>query len=157
APWLSHMMVSRQETQRQLLTPGEIMQLPPRQEVVMLSGTAPVLAEKLRYFEDRNFTTRVLPPVEGHTREGWHNSDWSGLFAEPACEKPLFNTASDDNTGPEVRHELEREPIPNLDIEESVSFEGDAVPVDPANAQHLDAVRRALALDEINQDIIPEH
>jgi type IV secretion system protein VirD4 len=29
APWLGHIMVSRSETARQLLTPGEIMQLPP--------------------------------------------------------------------------------------------------------------------------------
>ncbi len=30
SPWLGHLMVSRQETARQLLTPGEVMQLPPR-------------------------------------------------------------------------------------------------------------------------------
>ncbi|TGV85497.1 conjugal transfer protein TraG, partial [Mesorhizobium sp. M2D.F.Ca.ET.145.01.1.1] len=29
SPWLGHLMVSRQETARQLLTPGEVMQLPP--------------------------------------------------------------------------------------------------------------------------------
>ena len=29
SPWLSHVMVSRQETARPLLTPGEVMQLPP--------------------------------------------------------------------------------------------------------------------------------
>ncbi len=28
APWLAHVMVSRQETARALLTPGEVMQLP---------------------------------------------------------------------------------------------------------------------------------
>ena len=27
-PWLAHVMVSRQETSRPLLTPGEVMQLP---------------------------------------------------------------------------------------------------------------------------------
>ena len=31
------LMVSRQETARPLLTPGEVMQLPPDDEVVMLS------------------------------------------------------------------------------------------------------------------------
>src|SRR5277367_3363978 len=29
SPWLGHIMVSRQETARPLLTPGEVMQLPP--------------------------------------------------------------------------------------------------------------------------------
>ncbi|MBG0861734.1 TraM recognition domain-containing protein [Burkholderia sp. 9779_493] len=36
APWLGHLMVSRQETARSLLTPGEVMQLPPDEAVVMV-------------------------------------------------------------------------------------------------------------------------
>ena len=62
SPWLGHLMVSRQETARALLTPGEVMQLPPDEEIVMISGHPPVRAKKLRYFEDRNFTERLLPP-----------------------------------------------------------------------------------------------
>ncbi len=62
APWLAHVMVSRQETSRPLLTPGEVMQLPPAEELVLVSGLPPVRAHKLRYYEDRNFTARVLPP-----------------------------------------------------------------------------------------------
>jgi type IV secretion system protein VirD4 len=61
APWLAHVMVSRQETARALLTPGEVMQLPPAEELVLVSGHPPVRATKLRYFEDANFRTRVLP------------------------------------------------------------------------------------------------
>jgi type IV secretion system protein VirD4 len=61
APWLSHVMVSRQETARPLLTPGEVMQLPPADELVLVSGLAPIRAKKLRYYEDPNFTTRVAP------------------------------------------------------------------------------------------------
>jgi len=60
APWLSHVMVSRQETARPLLTPGEVMQLPPADELVLVSGLAPIRAKKLRYYEDRNFTARVF-------------------------------------------------------------------------------------------------
>lgn len=61
APWLAHVMVSRQETARQLLTPGEVMQLPTDDELILISGLSPIRAKKLRYFEDRNFTGRVLP------------------------------------------------------------------------------------------------
>jgi type IV secretion system protein VirD4 len=64
APWLSHVMVSRQETARPLLTPGEVMQLPPSDELVLVSGLAPIRAKKLRYYEDENFTGRVLPAPE---------------------------------------------------------------------------------------------
>ena len=52
SPWLGHLMVSRQETARPLLTPGEVMQLPPDDELVLVSGCHPIRAKKARYFED---------------------------------------------------------------------------------------------------------
>jgi type IV secretion system protein VirD4 len=62
APWLGHVMVSRQETARPLLTPGEVMQLPADQAIVLVSGLAPIRAFKLRHYEDANFLTRLRPP-----------------------------------------------------------------------------------------------
>jgi type IV secretion system protein VirD4 len=62
SPWLGHLMVSRQETARSLLTPGEVMQLPPDDELVLVSGVPPIRAKKARYFEDARLTERVLPP-----------------------------------------------------------------------------------------------
>ncbi|MCK1641237.1 conjugal transfer protein TraG [Bradyrhizobium sp. 157] len=62
APWLGHVMVSRQETARPLLTPGEVMQLPPDQAIVLVSGLAPVRASKLRHYEDANFVSRLRRP-----------------------------------------------------------------------------------------------
>jgi len=61
SPWLGHLMVSRSETARPLLTPGEVMQLPPTDEIVMAAGVRPIRAKKARYYEDRRFTERVLP------------------------------------------------------------------------------------------------
>ena len=61
APWLSHLMVSRQETARPLLTPGEVMQLPATEEIVMIAGLSPIRARKLRYYEEKVFMARVLP------------------------------------------------------------------------------------------------
>jgi type IV secretory pathway TraG/TraD family ATPase VirD4 len=55
-------MVSRQETARPLLTPGEVMQLPPGDELVLVSGIPPIRAKKARYFEDPRLTERVLTP-----------------------------------------------------------------------------------------------
>ena len=62
APWLGHVMVSRQETARPLLTPGEVMQLPQNEAIVLVSGLAPVRAKKLRHYEDENFVKRLVPP-----------------------------------------------------------------------------------------------
>ncbi len=59
APWLSNVMVSQQETQRPLLTPGEVMQLPAGDALIMLASTPPIRANKLKYFLDKSFVGRV--------------------------------------------------------------------------------------------------
>ena len=62
SPWLGHLMVSRQETARPLLTPGEVMQLPHDDELVLVSGCHPIRAKKARYYEDHQLQARILPP-----------------------------------------------------------------------------------------------
>ena len=64
SPWLGHLMVSRQETARPLLTPGEVMQLPPDDELVLVSGCQPIRAKKARYYEDPELKARILAPPE---------------------------------------------------------------------------------------------
>ncbi|WP_434721298.1 conjugal transfer protein TraG [Mesorhizobium sp. RIZ17] len=85
SPWLGHLMVSRQETARQLLTPGEIMQLPPTDEIVMVAGTPPIRAKKARYYEDVRFRERVLSPPELTRSEKARPNDWSSL---PVLTRP---------------------------------------------------------------------
>ena len=89
APWLGHLMVSRQETARPLLTPGEVMQLPSDESVVMVAGHPPIKAKKLRYYQDRNFTRRVMPPptlaVGRYTDRPLERlDDWSALASQVA-------------------------------------------------------------------------
>ncbi|MGP9826049.1 conjugal transfer protein TraG [Ectopseudomonas khazarica] len=114
APWLGHLMVSRQETARPLLTPGEVMQLPSDEAVVMLSGLAPIRAKKLRYFTDANFQSRVLPaprlqPGRYADAPAPRADDWSGL-AVPAAVGASAADLSDDETvedgGPRRQPEL---------------------------------------------------
>jgi type IV secretion system protein VirD4 len=62
SPWLGHLMVSRQETARPLLTPGEVMQFPSDDELVLVSGCHPIRAKKARYYEDDELKARILPP-----------------------------------------------------------------------------------------------
>ncbi|HZX83974.1 MAG TPA: type IV secretory system conjugative DNA transfer family protein, partial [Reyranella sp.] len=103
APWLGHLMVSRQETARPLLTPGEVMQLPPDEAVVMVSSVAPIKARKLRYYSDANFKRRVLPPpvlVAGRYADApqARADDWSGL-AMPDVPTPATAGFDDDPAG----------------------------------------------------------
>ena len=101
APWLSHVMVSRQETARQLITPGEIMQLPPEDELVLLSGFPPIRAKKLKYYLDKNFTGRVHNPPTLSPRGGDYPSpspcDW-GAQTRPVDDRlyPSNGAEGDD-------------------------------------------------------------
>jgi type IV secretion system protein VirD4 len=81
SPWLGHLMVSRQETARPLLTPGEVMQLPATDELVLVSGCPPIRAKKARYYEDQRFKDRILPPPKPNSAESrWPSAadEWSG-------------------------------------------------------------------------------
>ncbi|MDH1270498.1 conjugal transfer protein TraG [Rhizobium pusense] len=80
APWLGHLMVSRSETARQLMTPGEIMQLPPDDEIVMVAGVPPIRAKKARYYQDKRFIERVLSPADPAKSGTSSRTDgWSAL------------------------------------------------------------------------------
>lgn len=116
APWLGHLMVSRQETARPLLTPGEVMQLPPDEAVVMVSSVAPIKATKLRYYADTNFKQRVMPPpalADGQYADAppARADDWSGLaipavLTPPAAGEAEGFPASTDDGGPRRQPEL---------------------------------------------------
>jgi type IV secretion system protein VirD4 len=112
SPWLGHLMVSRSETARPLLTPGEVMQLPPTDEIVMISGTPPIRAKKVRYFEDCRLLERVLPPPEPAHGSSTKHDDWSvlPLPAKPAGSPSSINGSSEDTedpTGSEKRRQPE--------------------------------------------------
>ncbi|WP_234050572.1 MULTISPECIES: conjugal transfer protein TraG [unclassified Xanthobacter] len=84
SPWLGHLMVSRQETARPLLTPGEVMQLPPTDELLLVAGVPPVRAKKARYYEDARFKERILPPPKAtRTPITPPDDDWSALAIPP--------------------------------------------------------------------------
>jgi len=116
SPWLGHLMVSRQETARPLLTPGEVMQLPPDDELVLISGCSPIRAKKARYFEDERFRERVIPPAKlgGIAGAGDRQNDWSGLGPATAVVKEVGTTdglrngkSADDHANSGIRREPE--------------------------------------------------
>jgi type IV secretion system protein VirD4 len=116
SPWLGHLMVSRQETARPLLTPGEVMQLPPDEELVLISGCSPIRARKARYFEDERFRERVIPPAKlgGIAGAGDRQNDWSGLHPATAVVKEVGTTdglrngkSADDHANSGIRREPE--------------------------------------------------
>jgi type IV secretion system protein VirD4 len=151
SPWLGHLMVSRQETARPLLTPGEVMQLPPDDELVLISGCSPIRAKKARYFEDERFRERLMPSAKlGGVAEprGWRN-DWSVLPLATANIKELRARSGGgkvDSANHQANGGIRREP--ELPQHEEVAPEPD--PAKPefefADEEPDDEVQRATTL-----------
>ncbi len=147
SPWLGHVMVSRQETARPLLTPGEVMQLPQTDELVLLSGLPPIKAKKLRYYEDANFTDRVSAApelVDGTYRDrpAARPDDWSGTVrgVDHRLATSDNSLASQQDSGG-----LKREPELDLDgTETSAAAPPAGNPFDDKTAQDVDASLKRL-------------
>jgi len=153
SPWLGHLMVSRQETARPLLTAGEVMQLPATDEIVLVSGCPPIRAKKIRYYQDRQLKQRILPPPRlssagapaNPTLSGGSTCNpWMTLIAAP----PTESEADTANGGPRREPELpEHEDIAPVPRDAAQEFElnddsDDATP--PLQASFDQQVRNAV-------------
>ena len=163
SPWLGHLMVSRSETARQLLTPGEVMQLPPSDEIVMVAGTPPIRAKKARYYEDVRLSERVLPPPAAKPSTPARPDDWTGLplpVAPAGAIGPsgvVSGSGDEDTTESERRHQPElarvppAEPVAPIGNEFEFGLPNDADEDDAARNRRLarlvQGVARQVALD----------
>ena len=59
SPWLGHIMISEQESPRPLLTPGEVLQLPADEALVMVGNMPPYRGKKVMYYQDIRFKSRA--------------------------------------------------------------------------------------------------
>jgi type IV secretion system protein VirD4 len=160
SPWLGHLMVSRQETARPLLTPGEVMQLPPDDELILISGCAPIRAKKARYFEDAEMKARIFPPPTltipkspppEENPPTSQNSDWTDAVVAAA---PTSATEDPANAGirrePELPEHEEIVPEPAKPVQEFDAMDDE--PDDEAQRQRImqrtfGTVARQVSLD----------
>ena len=148
SPWLGHLMISRQETSRALLTPGEVMQLPPEDELVLVSGCHPIRAKKARYYEDPQLQARILPPPKSSSRAG------EGQYDSPSSPKNTHDWVDaviaapigpyDDPANSGIRREPELPEHEEIALEPSKpSHEFELLEDEPDDdAQRLQAMRR---------------
>jgi len=155
SPWLGHLMVSRSETARQLLTPGEVMQLPPTDEIVMVAGTPPILAKKARYYEDARLQERILPPPVLTKPKNARPDDWSALPLPPHLEieeqEPRDARDNDDDpTDSERRQQPELNKAKTVEKKEPIDNEfspdpADDMEDDTARISRMDRTMRQIA------------
>ncbi|WP_332119874.1 conjugal transfer protein TraG [Azorhizobium caulinodans] len=142
SPWLGHLMVSRSETARPLLTPGEVMQLASTDEIVMVAGTPPIRAKKARYYEDARFKERLLPPPALAAPKQTRPDDWTTLPLPPRPQIAVVSQTA--QTGDDDPTESERRQQPELNRVKPVE---NKVPID--NPFEIDADR-----DDAEDDVV---
>jgi type IV secretion system protein VirD4 len=77
--------VTVSEERRALLLPQEVRELGTEKEIVFVEGLRPVLARKIRYWKDRRFRARLLPPPHTPAPEG----QWRRRMAQaPSTARP---------------------------------------------------------------------
>lgn len=57
------------ETQRALLLPQEVIQLPRDEQIILVESFAPIRCKKIFYYKDKFFTKRLLPQIPIPTQE----------------------------------------------------------------------------------------
>lgn len=142
---LENMSKSDVEYGRELMTPGEVMQLPPDESIVLVAGQYPIRAKKVRYYSDPHFQ-RYCPqwnarfePLEiagpGYPDvPGGVTDDWTGVenTASPGSPDTAPSTSNNDFFA------VPPEPTPSAasadDIADEPSFEQDAAEHSPFSA-----------------------
>jgi len=145
SPWLGHVMVSKAESARALLTPGEIMQLPSDEEIVMLAGVAPIRAHKARYFKDPRLAGRILdPPGPGRfaaaAANGWSSRSALAAAAPAPAPAQVFAETGSDGEGPDPRALTPGldPPEPSADVDEFAFDDGPIDDLAVLEARRLD-------------------
>ncbi len=120
SPWLGHLMISRTETARALLTPGEVMQLPANEEIVMAAGVAPIRARKAQYYRDRRMNDRILPPPAVGGSPKPRRDDWSILPTPARPAESAEAPAEAEETGNDAANAGIRQE-PELPVHENIA------------------------------------
>lgn len=137
------------------------MQLPPDEELVMVSGVRPIRAKKLRYYQDRNFTERIEaaatvsnPPVtrgdDWRGRTGVQRVDGVGDGAKAESPPEEGGHEQKLNFDPPPRGIDSAEPEPQADIAPEADEFGETA------RSGLKPAQRALGLDQADKDLMPD-
>jgi len=121
SPWLGHLMISKSETARALLTPGEIQELPPSDEIVMMAGAHPIRAKKARYFNDKRLAGRIQSPpmVKAAADHAGARHDWQGRLAKAPVQINRPAITEDDPDSDPANAGIRTEP--ELPIHEDIA------------------------------------
>jgi type IV secretion system protein VirD4 len=120
------------EQRRALLLPQEVKALGAEEAIIFYEGLRPIRCKKIRYFQDRRFTARLLPPPERAAPAPPASSE-RPMMAEQAVESPAGSVPPADSMPremPEARPATREATAADIDRLETLTLEDFAVDFD---------------------------
>jgi type IV secretion system protein VirD4 len=120
------------EQRRALLLPQEVKELGPEEAIIFYEGLRPIRAKKIRYFQDRRFAARLLPPPE-RAAPAQPTSNEMQVTVEPVVEPRPASPPPAESKNREIS---EARPVPreatvaDIDRLDSLTLEDFAVDFD---------------------------
>lgn len=135
------------------------MQLPATEELILLSGERPIKAEKIRYYEDRNFTERGLKPadetgISPDTPPGRWTGRRASIHTQLILDHDKYKEELAARKATGKTKTPSRKPNIQTDIEDTLETEKTEKGVDKLTEQERDdvqeAVRKFFGLEDAN-------
>jgi type IV secretion system protein VirD4 len=124
SPWLGHVMISDQESQRALMTAGEVLTMDRRELLILAHAEHPIRARQLRYYQDSQLKRRVVEPPPLVDKNGRQSlrlkarpNPWAVVAAAAVGPAPTVAPASPAAGGAKPLMEVEREAKPDADLD----------------------------------------
>ena len=86
------------ETQRALLLPQEVIMLPRDEQILLIESTYPIKSKKIKYYEDKNFTKKLLKSTFVPTQEPYDPNNIKTTKKESEDTIPSIESSIPDNT-----------------------------------------------------------
>jgi type IV secretion system protein VirD4 len=142
--------VNISEVQRALLLPQEVIQLPRDEQIVLIESFPPIKSNKIKYFDDKFFTKRLLPPTFVPTQEPYdpRKSEEEGL-AEDENFIDEEEEEFEDNINDASEDVIETNDENEIPEEEEEEEENEIQADDEA---HQEFIEEAESEEELEQD-----
>ena len=80
--------VNVSQAQRALLLPQEVIQLPRDNQIILIESFPPIKSRKIKYYEDKMFTKRLLKPIFVPTQKPFDPNAQESIFEEDTQNDP---------------------------------------------------------------------
>ena len=96
--------LSVSKTQRALLLPQEVINLPRDEQILLIESSPPIKSNKIKYYQDSFFKKRLLPPIPIPQQEPFDMEKLRAGFAsnkDKGEQKNVDSQASNNNAQPQ--------------------------------------------------------